>query len=109
MKFLSCEVPPYLRKSIIWPCMGYCCHVCTGAPSCFLELLGKLQKWICRTVGSLLAAPLQPLIHCQDVASVKFVSTAFLLVYFLGLKESTCKTSKTDFYFTSLFLKKIKF
>ena len=26
------------------PCMGYCCHVWAGAPSCYLELLDKLQK-----------------------------------------------------------------
>ena len=33
------------------PWMEYCCHVWAGAPSCFLELLDKLQKWICRTAG----------------------------------------------------------
>ena len=35
------------------PCMKYCCHVWTGAPSCFLGLLDKLQKGICKTVGPL--------------------------------------------------------
>ena len=50
MKFLSLEVPLYLYKSIIWACMKYCCHVWAGAPSCYLELLDKLQKQICRTV-----------------------------------------------------------
>ena len=44
MKFLSPEVALYLYKSIICPCMEYCCHVYTGAPSCYLELLDKLQK-----------------------------------------------------------------
>ena len=32
--------------------MEYCCHIWAGAPSCYLELLDKLQKRICRTVGS---------------------------------------------------------
>ena len=69
-KFLSPEVPLYLYKSIIWPCIEYCCHVWAGAPSCYLELLEKLQKWICRTVGPSLAASLEPLAHCRNVASL---------------------------------------
>ena len=44
MKFLSPEVAPYLYKSIILPCMEYCCHVWAGARNCYLELLYKLQK-----------------------------------------------------------------
>ena len=51
LKFLSSEVTVYLYKSIIGPCMEYCCHVWACAPSCYLELLDKLQKRICRTVG----------------------------------------------------------
>ena len=62
MKFLSPEVALYLYKSTIQPCMEYCCHAWAGAPSCYLELLDKLQKQICdcwsftcclyRTLGS---------------------------------------------------------
>ena len=44
MKFLSPEVVLYLYKSTIRPCMEYCCHVWAGAPSCYLELLDKLQN-----------------------------------------------------------------
>ena len=51
MKFLSPEVALYLYKYTIWPCMKCCCHVWGGAPSCYLELLDKLQEQICRTVG----------------------------------------------------------
>ena len=47
MKFLSPEAVLYLYKSIIWPCMEYYCHAWAGTPSCFLELLDKLEKWIC--------------------------------------------------------------
>ena len=60
MKFLSPEVALYLYKSTIWPAMEYCCHVWAGAPSCYLELLDKLQKQICRTVGPSLAGLLNP-------------------------------------------------
>ena len=69
-KFLSPEVALYLYKSTIRPCMEYCCHVWAGAPSCYLELLDKLQKRICRTVGPSLAASLEPLAHCWNVASL---------------------------------------
>ena len=70
MKFLSPEVALYLNKSTIWPYMEYCCHVWAGAPSCYLELLDKLQKGICRTVGPSLAASLDPLARRQNVASL---------------------------------------
>ena len=44
MKFLSPEVALYLYKSTICPFMEYCCHIWAGTPSCYLELLDKLQK-----------------------------------------------------------------
>ena len=70
MKFLSSEVALYLYKSAICPCMEHCCHIWAGAPSCYLELLYKLQKRICRTVGPSLAASLEPLAHRRNVASL---------------------------------------
>ena len=63
MRFLSPEVALYLYKSTISPCMQCCCHFCAGAPTCYLELLDKLQKGICRTVGPSLAASLERLAH----------------------------------------------
>ena len=60
MKFLSPEVALYLYESTICQCMEYCCHVWAGATSCYLELLDKLQKPICRNVGPSLAASLEP-------------------------------------------------
>ena len=63
MKFFSPEVALYLYKSAIGPCMEYCCHVWAVAPSCYLKFLDKLQKWICRILGSSLAASLEPLAH----------------------------------------------
>ena len=50
--------------------MEYCCDVWAGAPSCYLELLDKVQKRICRTVGPSLAASLEPLAHRRNVASL---------------------------------------
>ena len=70
MKFLSPKVALYLYKSTIRPCMEYCCHFWAGAPSCYLELLDKLQKRICRNVGPSLAASLEPLAHHRNVASL---------------------------------------
>ena len=66
MKFLSPEVALYLYKSTIRPCMEYCCHIWDGAPSCYLELLDKLQKRMCRIV----APSLEPLAHRRNVASL---------------------------------------
>ena len=70
MKFLSPEVALCLYKSAIRPCMEYCCHVWVGAHTCYLELLDKLQKRICRTVSPSLAASLEPLAHHRNVASL---------------------------------------
>ena len=49
--FLSLEVALYLYKSTIQTCMEYYCHSRACALSCYLDLLDKLQKRICRTVG----------------------------------------------------------
>ena len=70
MKFLSPEVALYFYKSTIRACMEYCCHVWAGAPSCYLELLDKLQKRICKIVDPSLAASLEPLPHRLNVASL---------------------------------------
>ena len=70
MKFLSPEAALYLDKSAIRPCMGCCCHVWAGAPSCYLGFLDKLQKRICRIVRPSLADSLGPLAHRRDVASL---------------------------------------
>ena len=66
----SVEVALYLYKSATQLCMEYCCHVCVGVPSCYLELTDKLQKQIRRAVGPSLAASLKPLAHCRNVVSL---------------------------------------
>ena len=78
MRFLSPELTLYLYKSIIRPCMEYCCPAWAGAPSCYLGLLDKLQKRICKTFGPSLAASLEPLADRWNVASLSL----FYICYF---------------------------
>ena len=87
MKFLSAEVALYLNKSALRLCMEYCCHVWAGAPCCYLELLDKLQKLICRTVGPSLAASLEPLAHRQNVFSLSLLDRYFFGRYSSELAE----------------------
>ena len=62
MKFFSPEVALYLYHTAMHGIL-LCCHVWAGAPNCYLELLDKLQKQMCRTVGPSLAASLELLAH----------------------------------------------
>ena len=52
-----------VTHGILLSCLGW-------SPSCYLELLDKPQKRICRTVGPSLAASLEPLAHPLNVASL---------------------------------------
>ena len=63
MKLVSPEVALYLYKSTTWPCMEYCSYVWAGAPSCYMGMLDKPQKWIVRTGGRSLATSLEPLAY----------------------------------------------
>ena len=69
MKFLSHEVALYLYKSTICPCMDYCCHVWAVVPSCYLELLDKLNNEYARLLVLHLLLLLNTLAH-QNVASL---------------------------------------
>ena len=79
MKFLSPEVALYLYKSNIGSCMEYCCHAWDGAPSCYLQVLNKLQKQISRAVDPSPAASVEALAHQQNVANLS-LSTGTTLV-----------------------------
>ena len=65
-------------------CERYCFHIWAGGPKCYLELLDKLQKWICRTVGPSLTASLETLAHCENVASLRFFIGITLVVVLLS-------------------------
>ena len=58
--------------------MEYYCHVSSSDPSCYLELLDNLQKQICRTVCLSLASSLEPVAHCQNVASLSLFYRYYL-------------------------------
>ena len=49
--------------------MEYCFHVWAGAAMCYYDILDKLQKPVCRSVGLTLAASIEPLAHCVTVTS----------------------------------------
>ena len=75
-----------------------------------------MMRWIqflttyLRSVSETLSVALKT--TTSVLVTLKVVSAIFLLVCFLSLNESTCKTRKNVFYFTSkaLFvLEKIKF
>lgn len=51
LKLVSLEVSLYLLKYTIQFCMEYFCFALIGSPTCYLELLDKLQKWSCRIAG----------------------------------------------------------
>ena len=55
---------PYAYYAFAWN------TVLAGVPSCYLELLDKLQKRICRTVSPSLATSFEPMAHCRNVASL---------------------------------------
>ena len=70
----------YLYKSTIRPCLEYCCHVWTGARSCQLNMLDKLQKRISRTVSP-------SLVHGRNAVSLSL----FFRYYF-----SRCLSEVTE-------------
>ena len=69
VKFLFPEVALYPYKSTICSFVEYRCQVWAGAPSCYLELLDKLQKRICGSIGPLLAVSLEVLACRHNVAT----------------------------------------
>ena len=50
--------------------MEYCCYVWADALNCYFEMLGRLQKRICRTVVPSRATSLESMAHRRNVASV---------------------------------------
>ena len=99
-RFLSPEVALYLHKSTIRHCMKCCSQIWACAPGCCLELLAKLQKHICKTVGPSLATFLEPLAHRRNVASLSLFYSYYTLVdvhlnwlnwfHFRMFERSTC-------------------
>ena len=76
--------------------MKYCCYIWAVAPTCYLELLDKLQKWLYRTVGPSRAASPKPLAHRANVVNLSLFYRHYFGRYSSGSTGST-----------SLFLKEI--
>ena len=68
--------------------MEYCCLVWAGAFRYYLELIDKLRKRTCRTVGPLLAPSLELLAHRQHVASLSLFDS-----YYFGISSSELQSS----------------
>ena len=64
---------------------GILCHIWANAPRYYLELLDKLQKQICMTIGLSLAAALG-LAHRRNVASLSL----FCRYYFGNVLQNWC-------------------
>ena len=82
--------------------MEYYCHVWVGFPSSYLEFLDKLQNWICGTIRPSLAASLQSLAHCLNVASL-----SLFYIYYFGRCSSGLAELIPLPYSTSLFLQDV--
>ena len=69
--------------------MEYCCHFWAGAPSCYLDMLHKPQRRVCRSLGPSLAASLEPFAHRQVVASLSLLLDVLMnwLNWFYFLKS----------------------
>ena len=70
MRFFSPEVALYLYKSTEEILLAILLSCLANASSCYLNVLGKLQKWVCRTVGPSFAFSLEPLAHCWNLPSL---------------------------------------
>ena len=74
--------------------MKCCCHVWAVAPSCYLKLLDKLQKRICRTFGLSLITSLEPLTHRRNVTSLSL----FYSYYFGRCSSELDSTGSLSFF-----------
>ena len=77
-------------------------------PSCYLELLDKLKKWISRIVGPALTVFLEPLAHHHNVASLSlfyrydFGRSSFELAQLVSCPcspgRSTCYSDRLHYF-----------
>ena len=60
--------------------MEYYCHVWAIACSCYLDMLDKLQKRVCRTVSPTVATPLEPW-DIEEMQPAEVLSVDMTLVH----------------------------
>lgn len=68
--YLTPESILYLYKSTIRPCIEYCCHIWGGASSESLNLLDRIQRRVCNSIGESLSSKLDSLSHRRAVSSL---------------------------------------
>ena len=98
-KFISPEVALYLYKSTMQPCMEYCCHVWTGVPSCYLELLDKLKTDMqdCWSFTCCLSSTLATASKCSQLKSLYryyFGRCSFELAHLVPLPDSLGRSTR---------------
>ena len=71
--------------------MEYYCYVWASDSSCYLKLLDKLQKGICRTVGPSRATSLEPLAHRRNIARL-----SLFYRYYFGRCSSKTTSKKIE-------------
>ena len=102
MTFLSPEIALCICKSTIRPSLEYCCHVWAGAPSCYVELLDKLQKRICRTVVPSLAAFLEPLAYRLILKGGLLIILIYCMIFLSSLLDVTRMSMSTVSFLAQL-------
>ena len=78
MKPVSSDVAPYLYKATLRICIEYYCYVWTGYSSWYLDILDKLKKRVCGTIGPSRAVTLELLAQLRNIVR----SNLFCRYYF---------------------------
>ena len=79
--FFFPEVALYLYKGTIRPSLENSSHAWAGASSCYLDILDKLKKRVCRTVASPLAVSLESCAYPREIAEAFSIGVPLLDVY----------------------------
>ena len=100
MKFISSEVATCLYKSTILLCMEFC-HIQTGAPSCYLDMLDELQN---RYVGQLVLH-LVPFLSISLFVTIQSAQVFPIGITLVELAPLPCSRGRSTRYsISSIFL-----
>ena len=67
--------------------MEYCCNTLADAPSSYLDVLDKLQKQVCGTVGPTIAGSLESSVHYRNLTSLSLFYRYYFGRYLTELAE----------------------
>ena len=59
--------------------MEYCYHIWAGAPNCYLNMMDKVLKWVCRAAKPPLAPSFEPLGHPQNYSCRRPAQYSYML------------------------------